>query len=91
MENIRLGCLRDHVVHIHRDQLPLAEMVQGRVPLLDLHPHARLFPLPHLAPDCRAQYVWVPFCKIRLYIDMYVLTNQRGRGDWMLTDSKNDR
>lgn len=75
MASIRLGCLRNDVDHIYRDQLPPAEMVQGRVPLLGLYPHARLFPLPHLAPDCRAQYVRVPFCKIRLYFDMYVYRN----------------
>jgi hypothetical protein len=71
MANIRLGCLRNDVDHIYRDQLPPAEMVQGRVPLLGLYPHARLFPLPHLASDCCAQYVRVPFRKIRLYFDMY--------------------
>ena len=75
MESIRLGCLRNDVVHIYCDQLPPPEMVQGRVPLLGLYPHARLFPLPHLAPDCRAQYVRVPFRKIRFYFDMYVLRN----------------
>ena len=72
MANIRLGYLRIDVDHIYRDQLPPAEMVQGRVSLLGLHPHARLFPLPYLAPDCRAQYVRVPFCKIRLHFDVYV-------------------
>lgn len=72
MAGVRLGRLRTDAGRVHRDQLPPTEMVQGRLPLLDLHPHARLFPLPHLAPDCRAQHVRVPFRKIRLYFDVYV-------------------
>ena len=72
MANVCLGGLRNDVDHIHRDQLLPAEMVQGRLPLFSLYPHARLFLVPHLAPDCRAQYVRVPFCQIRLHFDMYV-------------------
>jgi hypothetical protein len=72
MARVRLGGLRDNVMLIDRDQLPPAEVVQGRVPLLALHHNARLFPLPHLASDRRAQHLRVPFCEGSLYVDMYV-------------------
>ena len=72
MAGIRLGHLRSDVGRVYRNQLPSAEMVQGRVPVLGAHPDAGLFPLPDLAPNCRPQHVRVPFCQIRLHFDVYV-------------------
>ena len=73
MACVRLGDLRDNVILVDRGQLPSVEVVQGRVPLLAVHLNARLFPLPHLASDRRAQHLRVPFRKGSLYLDMYVL------------------
>ena len=73
MACVRLGDLRDNVILVDRGQLPSAEVVQGRVPLLAVHLNARFFPLPHLASDRRAQHLRVPFRKGSLYLDMYVL------------------
>ena len=72
MAGVRLGCLRSDVSSVYRNQLPSAEMVQGRVPVLGAHPDAGLFPLPNLAPDCGPQHVRVPFCKICFHFDVYV-------------------
>jgi hypothetical protein len=70
MAGVRLGYLRIHVVAIGRDQLSPAKMVQGRVPIRDLHHHARLYPLPHLASDRRPQHLRIPFCKVCFHLDM---------------------
>ena len=67
-----LGDLGGPVGLVDRGQLPPAKVVQGRVPLHALHLDARLFPLPHLASDRRAQHLWLPFCEGSLYPDMYV-------------------
>ena len=72
MAGIRLGNLRSDVSGVYRNQLPSAEMVQGRVPVLGFHTDAGLSSLPDLAPDRRPQHVRVPFCKIRLHFDVYV-------------------
>jgi len=70
MAGVGLGHLRTHVVLVDRDQLSPTGVVQGRVPLLALHHDARLFPLPHLAPDRRPQHLRVPFRKVRLHFDV---------------------